>query len=232
MHGGGFVLGDLDTSEAVCSALVEEANCLVASVDYRLAPEHPFPPQRRTASPRCGGLRNTSRRTAATRPTSPSGATARAAPSPRLTALQACDQNGPELAHQLLVYPITAGERSLPSRRENAWNCGLTTKRCGGSSTATRLTRSTVLTRTRIRYRAGTLSNLPPATVCTAEFDPLRDDGRRIRGATPRRRVPTTAYHYDDAIHGFLSMVSEPDVEPAREALSDANAALRDTFDE
>lgn len=42
MHGGGFVLGDLDTSEAVCSALVEEANCLVASVDYRLAPEHPF----------------------------------------------------------------------------------------------------------------------------------------------------------------------------------------------
>lgn len=73
----------------------------------------------------------------------------------------------------------------------------------------------------------------PPAGDCL--HSRVRSAPRRraaIRGATPRRRVPTTAYHYDDAIHGFLSMVSEPDVEPAREALSDANAALRDTFDE
>ena len=81
-HGGGWIRGDLDTHDDVCRYLCHHAGCLVASVDYRLAPEHRFPPRWTTATPRPSGWRKTPRNSVLIRSAWPSAATAPAATSP------------------------------------------------------------------------------------------------------------------------------------------------------
>ena len=106
-HGGGWVIGSLETHDGTCRALADAAGCIVVSVDYRLAPEHRVPGRRSTTvSRRASGCTSTRPSSAATPPASPSAATAPAATSPRSSHART-RRGGPRSCFQLLVYPVT-----------------------------------------------------------------------------------------------------------------------------
>lgn len=203
-HGGGFVLGGITSHDPICHRLSVEIPAVVVSVEYRLAPEHPFP----------AGLEDC---LAVTRWCADHGALLEGDPSRlavvgdsaggNLAAVVArrCRDEGPRVGAQVLVYPCTDLTGSHPSRQANGQGYLLTAQDMawfedcyldGAEPTDPDL--SPLL--------APDLANLPPALVLTAEFDPLRDEGEayadRLRGAG----VPVTCTRYEGMIHGFYGM--------------------------
>jgi acetyl esterase len=225
-HGGGFVIGDLDTHEGQARRLCRDLGAIVVSVDYRLAPEHPFP----AAFEDC--LAAT--RWAADHATQLGGDPSRlvvagdsAGGNLAAVVAQACrDGEGPALAAQLLIYPVT--DMTDPdgavhgSRHDNGEGYFLTQddmrwfERCYATSADARDPRCSPL--------HGELSGLPPAVVVTAEFDPLRDEGEAYARALERVGVPVVALRYDGLIHGFFDM--GPQSPACDRAASDACRAL------
>ncbi|MWV40266.1 alpha/beta hydrolase [Natrialba sp. INN-245] len=228
VHGGGWVIGSLETHDGTCRKLAADSGYPVVSVDYRLAPEHPFPAGLldcyatlewlAEAAPDFGGdpdrivLAGDS-----------AGGNLAAA-----TALLARDRGGPEAAYQLLIYPSTGDLESTDSDEGNAEGHFLTTDDIQWFSDhyfECEIDRGNVYAAPR---RAADLSRLPPATVVTAGFDPLRDDGAAYADRLEAAGVPVTYRNYDDVIHGFFSMVSEPaNFERAHEAYDDVIGDLR-----
>jgi acetyl esterase len=231
-HGGGFVVGSLDTADAICRALADETGYLVASVDYRLAPEHPFPaglldfyaalewfadaapdlgvdPDRIvTAGDSAGGNFAT------------------------VAALMSRDRGGPGIAYQVLLYPTTGNATETESFQENGDGGLLTTEEMrwfDEQYVADPIDRRNGYANPRQLHD---LSGLPPATVVTAGFDPLRDDGAAYADRLAECGVPVTHHNYPDVIHGFAGMIGEPiDVPAAREAHADVAADLRDALE-
>jgi acetyl esterase len=227
-HGGGFVLCDLDTHDGTCRELANAAGCAVVSVDYRLAPEHPFPagPEDCYAAARwvvenAGSIGVDPARVAVGGDSAGGGLSA-------AVTLMAKERGGPALVHQLLVYPVTDHSFGTDSYRENAdgylltrammewfWGHYLEKERDGESPLASPL-------------RAADLSGLPPATVITAGYDPLRDEGQAYAERLRRAAVPTSLAHYEGMIHGFFGMTGL--IDKAREAVEQAARELRRSF--
>ena len=227
-HGGGWVLGSVDTADVACRALAAATGCLLASVDYRLAPEHKFPVPLDdcTAAVRwlvehAGEIGVDPSRVAV-------GGDSAGGNLSAAVALRLRDEGGPALAHQLLVYPVTDASFGTASYRENGEGYFLT--RAGmewfwghylpGPGHADDPLASPL--------RSGDLGGLPPATVITAEFDPLRDEGEAYAARLQEAGVPTRLTRYDGVIHGFFGMVDTLD--QANEAIFEAAAALRAAF--
>ncbi|WP_339102768.1 alpha/beta hydrolase [Haloterrigena salinisoli] len=226
-HGGGFVVGSVDGYDETCRKLAAETGYTVASVEYRLAPEHPFP----AALEDCyaalewageeietlGGDRDR----IVLMGDSAGGNLAAA------TALLSRDRGGVEPAHQLLIYPITGDITETESYEENGEGFLLerdTMEWFDECYFEREIDRGNVYARPRL---AADLSDLPPATVVTAGFDPLRDDGARYVDRLEADGVPVTHYHYDDMIHGFFELFTEPvSLERAQEAHEDVARAL------
>ncbi|HKJ58835.1 MAG TPA: alpha/beta hydrolase [Halobacteriales archaeon] len=229
-HGGGWVIGGLDSHDLLCRHLAQEANSVVVSVDYRLAPEHPFP----------AAVEDTYAATewVAANPDEV-GADGRLAVAgdsaggnlAAVVALVARDRDGPDIDHQGLIYPAVSPHDDWPSRAENAegyflsvadmewfYDCYL------GSEVHARNPYAFPLA-------ACDLAGLPPATVHTAGFDPLRDEGAAYAQALEDAGVGVTHRNYDDVIHGFATMLAEPArVDRSHEALADLAGDLRDAF--
>ena len=227
-HGGGWVIGSLDTHDNLCRALANRSRARVVSVDYRLAPEHPWP----AAPEDCYAVvRHLAERGAelgidgsrlAVGGDSAGGNLA------AVVALMARDRSGPALRHQLLLYPVVDHDFDRPSYRENGDGYFLTRD-------AMRWFWDQYVADPARRHeayasplRAEKLDGLPAATVLTAEFDPLRDEGEayaeRLRGAG----VATTAMRYDGQIHGFVSLLDVFDA--GRRAVDQIGATLRTAF--
>jgi acetyl esterase len=224
-HGGGFVICDLETHDGVCRQLANRARCVVVSVDYRLAPEARFP----------AGLEDCY---AATRYAADHAAELGVDPDriavagdsaggnlATVVSLMARARGGPSLRHQLLVYPVTNHDFDTSSYHENAegylltrammqwfWGHYLEEPGLGDNPWASPL-------------REPDLAGLPPATVLTAEYDPLRDEGEAYAARLREAGVPTTLTRYDGMIHGFFGMTAA--IDKAREAMEEAAAALR-----
>jgi acetyl esterase len=227
-HGGGWVIGSIDTHDGTCRKLAATTGYPVVSVDYRLAPEHPFPAGLRDYYAALGWAREAAPEFGAdpgrlvVAGDSAGGNLAAAA------ALLARDHGGPAIAHQLLVYPVTGDATATESYTENAEGYFLTAEQMGwfrAQYFASDIDEGNTYALPR---RAADLSGLPPATVLTAGFDPLRDDGAAYVDRLADAGVPVEHYNYDDLIHGFFSMISEPvDLDGAHAAYDEAALALQ-----
>lgn len=227
-HGGGWVIGSAEQSDATSRRLCDLAGCVVVSPDYRLAPEHRFP----AAVDDCYAVA----RWAADE------ADAHGADGSRLAvaggsaggnlaavvALMARDRGGPEVCFQFLEYPVTDCDLATASYRENAEGRLLTR---GAMAWFWDHYVPDIDRRTDPRaspLRAESLEGLPPALVITAALDPLRDEGEAYGAALEAAGVPTTVSRYDGVIHGFFGMHGL--IDEAEIAQREAAAALREAF--
>ena len=228
LHGGGWVLGSIETNDATCRALTNEARCITVSVGYRLAPETKFP----------GGLDDSyaaatwAAENAASFGGDPSrvaigGASAGGNLAAAVTLL-ARERGGPNLVHQLLVYPVTDLAQDTASYRENAEGYGLTRSTMAWYR-ALYLSNETERVNPLVApLRAADLSGLPPALVITAEYDPLRDEGEAYARRLTEAGVPTQCTRYGGMIHLFFN--PSLGFDKSFEAIAEAGTALRNAF--
>ena len=222
-HGGGWVIGDLDSGDATARRLADRSGAVVVSVDYRLAPEAPFP-----AGPDdCWAALVWVAEHGAELGGDPSrlavGGDSAGGNLAALVALRARDEGGPELRHQLLVYPATDLTMSHPSITENGQGYLLTTKAMdwfAGHYLPPGVDRAQPGVSPLFAEHAG----VAPATVITAELDPLRDEGEAYAAALGAAGVDVDLRRYDGMIHGFFSMALITPV--ATEALDAAAATV------
>jgi acetyl esterase len=206
-HGGGWVIGTLDTHDGTCRALANESKAAVLSVAYRLAPEHPYPVPLEDcydatlwAAANAASLGVNGAKLAVAGDSA--GGNLAAAVS-----LMVRDRGGPKLAHQLLIYPVTDADFERPSYAANGggeyylstegmkwfWNhyVGSVDPRSDGLAAV---------------IRHPDLAGLPSATVITAEYDPLRDEGDAYAVRLAEAGVAVDAACAPGMIHGFYSL--------------------------
>lgn len=227
-HGGGWVVGDIESTDVFCRSLANTAGCIVISVDYRLAPEHPYPAAADDAY--CATL------WAATNAAGFGGDPLRIAvcgdsAGGNLAAVvsqMARDRGKPAICFQLLIYPVTDAACDTLSFNENDkgyfltkeamqwfWNHYVPNDADRNHPYASPL-------------RAKNFSGLPPALVITAEFDPLRDEGERYVELLRAAGTPVQLTRYDGMIHGFFMMNAV--IDKGRAAIQQSATALRAAF--
>jgi acetyl esterase len=223
-HGGGFVTGGLDQAEWLCREVCYRAGVAVVSVDYRMAPEHPFP----TPPEDCYAATSWVAREASRLGLDPDRLAVMGDSAggnlATVVALLARDRGGPRLRSQILIYPATDFVTTYPSERRNA--------------DPPVLKQPDIATYSAL-YRAGhdgsspyaspllaeDHSGLPPALVQTAEHDALLDEGHLYAQALAAAGVPVRYTEYVGAAHGYISM---PGVQPqAHQALWEIVTELR-----
>jgi len=196
-HGGGWVIGDLDTHDVLCRQLANGARCAVYSVDYRLAPEHPFPAAVDDCLAAVKFVAGRHKLVAV-------GGDSAGGNLATVVALHARDHGGPEIAYQLLVYPATDQRAQHPSIQRNGEGY-LLTKKSMDYFQAQYLPRKADLLDWRASpLLAKSLAGLPPAYVITAGYDPLLDEGREYAERMAKEGVQVAYREYSDMVHGFI----------------------------
>jgi acetyl esterase len=227
-HGGGWAIGDLDTHDVVCRQLAVGARCTVFSVDYRLAPEHPFP----AALDDCFFATQYIHSNAEKLRIDPAriavGGDSAGGNLAAVVALMARQAAGPPLAYQLLIYPATDQRCEFPSHERNGQGYLLTKEAIG-------FFRSAYLPDAKdyADWRASPLlahshAGLPPAFVLTAGYDPLADEGRAYAERLVASGVETAYREYPDMVHGFVLFGGV--VDAANAAIAECSGRLRDAF--
>jgi acetyl esterase len=204
LHGGGFVIGDVDTHDNQCRLLCRETEAVVLSVGYRLAPEHPFPA---AVEDSIAALRWTLAHVAELGGDAGRVAVAGDSAGGNLAAVSArlARDEGLALAAQLLIYPGTDFAGGYPSEAENAEGFFLTAADVAWF--AEKYAGDADVTDPRLSpLRAEDLSGLAPAIVVTAEFDPLRDQGEAYAEALEAAGVSVIRRRYGGLIHGFFDL--------------------------
>jgi acetyl esterase len=224
-HGGGWVIGSFETHENLCKALANRSGARVVAVDYRLAPEHRWP----AAPEDCyaatchlaehGAAFGIDAARLAVAGDSAGGNLA------AVVALLARERGGPRLRHQVLIYPVTDHDFERASYRENGEGYFLTTDAMRWFWDHYVPDRARRDDWSAAPLRAEKLAGLPPATVLTAEYDPLRDEGEAYAERLREAGVPTVLSRYDGQIHGFVSMLDLLDA--GRRAADEIGATLR-----
>jgi acetyl esterase len=226
-HGGGFVLGSLDSHDGECRALAAETGAIVVAIDYRLAPEHRFPTAVKDAlaafrwvAQNAGSLGGDPTRIAVAGDSAGGNLSAVVALETRGDALRPC--------FQLLVYPCTDMTRAHPSHR--LFKDLLLTEN-GIDSFLANYLRTDADQRDPLASPlfASDHSGLPPAMILTAGFDPLRDEGKAYADKLTAAGVPVEYRCYEGLVHGFFSMSGA--IHEAERALDDAISGLRRAFD-
>jgi acetyl esterase len=205
-HGGGYVIGSLDTHDGVCRLLAQRAGVTLIAVDYRLAPEHPFPAGVEDAFAAYRWvLENADRIGVDASRIAVAGDSAGGNLATNVGRL-ARDAGVPLPAFQLLVYPGTDLNRTAPSHGTFAEGF-LLTRSMLDFFVANYLTDAAEKNDPRASpLLAEDLSGLPPACVAVAGFDPLRDEGEQYADALIEAGVDVEVRSYDDLIHGFWTM--------------------------
>ncbi|MEO8317653.1 MAG: alpha/beta hydrolase [Bradyrhizobium sp.] len=205
-HGGGWVIGDLDSHDVVCRKLAHEAEMLVVSVDYRLAPEHKFPSAADDAIAATKWVAANAKTLGIDTAQIAVGGDSAGGNLAAVVALAARDGDGPKLAGQVLIYPATDFAMSHPSHTEPETSILLThsvikwfsNHYLGGAADIDHWKASPA--------RAKTLAGLPPSYVLTAGADPLRDEGAEYAARLNQAGVPMTYRHFPGQFHGFFTM--------------------------
>jgi acetyl esterase len=218
-HGGGWVIGDLDTHDVVCRKLADEGQLIVISVDYRRAPEYKFPAAIADAVAATAWIAAHAKDLGIDAGHLVVGGDSAGGNLAAVVAISARDGNGPDIAGQVLVYPATDFAMTHPSHRE--------------PETSILLTHS-VIRWFRDHYLASaadgddwrasparikSLAGLPPAYLLTAGADPLRDEGEEYAKRLEQAGVPVMYRTFPGQFHGFFTM---------GKLLDQANVAVRD----
>jgi acetyl esterase len=216
-HGGGWVIGDLDTHDSLCRALSNESGCAVVSVDYRLGPEHRFPAAVDDALAATRWVREQATALHLDASCLAVGGDSAGGNLAAVVSIAARDSGDLPIAFQLLIYPATDQHRTAPSHTTNG--------------------QGYLLTRDTMDYFSGhyindpaqykdwrsspllhpDLSKLPPALVLTAGYDPLRDEGAAYAEALTAAGNRASYVCFERQIHGFITM---------GKVLDEANAAV------
>jgi acetyl esterase len=227
-HGGGWVIGDLETHDALCQALAKTSECLVVAVDYRLAPEHPYPAAVEDAyAATCWAADNAVSLDADPRRLAVIGDSAGGTLA-TVVSMMARDKGGPEISLQVLIYPITDYNFDTPSYLKNErgymlsremmqwfWNHYLEDTAVAGHPYVSPL-------------QAQNLDGLPQAMILTAEYDPLCDEGQAYARKLQACGINTTHSHYEGMIHGFIRMTARLD--QAKRALEEVSGKIKATL--
>jgi len=224
-HGGGWTIGDVASYDVLCRKLAVATGLTVVSVDYRLAPEHVFP----AAVDDCyavtkwiaehGSELGVDGSRLAVAGDSAGGNLA------AVTSILARDRGGPTIAFQLLIYPVIDGTMGFPSYKENAEGYLLSADDMAWfyeQYVPAGVDRKNPMLSP---LYAPNLSNLPPALVITAEYDPLRDEGEAYADALQQAGIEARASRYDGMVHGFVPI--DGVIPTATRAIDEATAALK-----
>ncbi|WP_224449940.1 alpha/beta hydrolase [Haloprofundus salilacus] len=227
-HGGGWTLGTLDSIDGVCRAFARRANCLVVSVDYRLAPEHPFPAAVDDAYAAVEWAAANAETFDGDAGSVGVAGTSAGGNLAAVTALRVRAFDGPELAHQTLLYPMIERNFERDSYVENAEGYLLSARDVRWFWEQYLRSPVDAYNPFAAPIRASDLSGLPPTTVVTAGFDPLCDEGVAYAERLSEAGVAVERRHYPAMIHGFLSLTDDVDVaDEAMDAVAeDVRSAL------
>jgi acetyl esterase len=228
-HGGGWSVGDLDTHDHVARAHAVGAEAIVVSVDYRLAPEHPFPAGVEDAwaalqwvGVHAAELGGDLARIAVAGDSAGGNVAA-------VMALRSRDAGGPPLVFQLLWYPVAVGDLTAPSFTENADAPLLNREVIEAFLTwyvpGVDMSDAASLPTDLAPANAATLAGLAPAFIGTAEHDPLRDDGGRYAEMLSAAGVPVERSLEPTMVHGYASLAHASPA--AAEATNRGLAALK-----
>jgi acetyl esterase len=205
-HGGGWVIGNLETHDVVCRKLAHEGELIVISVDYRLAPEHKFPAAVEDAITATSWIAANAKQLGIDANRLMVGGDSAGGNLAAVVSLHARDHGGPAIAGQMLVYPGTDFSRKHPSHREPETSVLLTHSVIGwfanhymGDADIAEDWRASPA-------RAKTFAGLPPAYVLTAGADPLRDEGDEYAARLKDAGVGVTYKHFPGQFHGFFTM--------------------------
>ncbi|HEY8394343.1 MAG TPA: alpha/beta hydrolase [Thermaerobacter sp.] len=225
-HGGGWVIGDLDTYDAVCRTLANATPCTVVSVDYRLAPEHKFPAALEDCYAATAWAARHWAGDGGTPPRIAVGGDSAGGNMAAVVPLLARERGGPALCYQVLIYPVTDMAGTTPSKVEFAE--GYLLDRDDARWFAEQyLNRPEEALHPHVSpLRAPDLRGLPAALIITAEYDPLRDEGEAYAVRLQQAGVPATCIRWQGQLHGFVSM----NFHSSRVALGTVAAALRQGF--
>ena len=225
-HGSGFVLCSLDTHDGMCRNLCAGADCVIMSVDYRLAPEHKFPAGLDDCVAATRWAIEHARKFGADPARTVVAGDSAGGNLAAATALRLRDENGPALRSQLLIYPVTDYHTpGTPSYAENAEGYGLTRDTMKWFWGHYLTDAAEAANPYAAPLRAADLRGLPPALVQTAEYDPLRDEGDLYAARLRETGVPLVLSRWAGMNHGFLFWVGV--VDRAALAMAEAAAWLR-----
>ena len=205
-HGGAFVMGDLAAYDDHCRVLANRSGCVVVGVDYRLAPEHPFPAAAEDAYAAIAWVASHAVELGIDPARLAVGGDSAGGNLAAVACLMARDRGGPALAFQLLVYPMLDHAFEGPSRR--AFGEGhLFTERDMTWAWAQYVPDPDGRHHPYVSpSHAEDLADLPPALVVTAEHDPLRDEGEHYASLLADAGVDVELRRYPGLIHGFVSL--------------------------
>jgi len=227
-HGGGWVIGDLDTHHGFCHALAKTSGCLVVAVDYRLAPEHRYPAAVEDAYAATTWVAENSELIQVDPDRFAVCGDSAGGHLAAVVSLMARDRKGPRIDLQILIYPITDCSFDTPSYEENRegymltrdlmkwfWNHFINIESEADDPYVSPL-------------RAESFRDLPPALILTAEYDPLRDEGEAYAEKLQGAGVNATLTRYPGMIHAFIRMTAQLD--KANVALGQVAGMLRSVF--
>ena len=227
IHGGGWVIGSPATHAKLCAELALGANCVVVSVDYRMAPEHPAPAPLDDCVAAINYIVANAAQFGANGTRFVIGGDSAGANLTAAAALRLRDEGGPQARLLLLFYGAYVGDLDLPSVIENGEGKLLTRESMrwfyeqylsGGATIDDPL----------VAPIKGDLKGLPPALLIVGTQDPLLDDNKLFSKALSAAGVKNTLSIYDDQIHVFVQLTAMLD--GAKKAVAEASAALKEAF--
>ncbi|QGA53633.1 alpha/beta hydrolase fold domain-containing protein [Sulfolobus sp. E5-1-F] len=224
-HGGGFVIGDVESYDPLCRAITNACNCVVVSVDYRLAPEYKFPSAVIDAFDATNWVYNNLEKFNGKMGVAVAGDSAGG----NLAAVVALLSKGKiNLKYQILIYPAVGFDNVSRSMIEYSDGFFLTREHIEWFGSQYLRSPADLLDFRFSPIIAQDLSGLPPALIITAEYDPLRDQGEAYGNKLLQAGVPVTSVRFNNVIHGFLSFF--PLIEQGRDAIGLIGSILRRVF--
>lgn len=228
-HGGSFTAGGLDTHDTPLRAIANRADCIVVAVAYRLAPEHPFPAGIEDAYTATKWVADNARNFGGDPARIAVGGDSAGGAIATVVSMMARDRQIPSIMYQVLIYPSTDATMSSAAWQEFGDKGYVLTTQGMKENYDRYIPQGSDRQQPYISpLKANNLSNLPPAFILTAEFDPLRDEGEAYAERLKQAGISVTVTQYPGMIHGFFQMGGV--IERGNQAIADVAANLKNVF--